>query len=64
MNSLDLTNSGGGNATPVTVSTCAALESAIGAEGPAVVKIASTISGCGVLDIEADKTVLGVGSSG
>ncbi|KAF8912440.1 pectate lyase B [Mucidula mucida] len=55
---------GGGNATPVTVSTCAALESAIGAEGPAVVKITSTISGCGVLDIEADKTVLGVGSSG
>lgn len=54
---------GGGSATPVTVSTCDALEAAIGADGAAVIKIASTITGCGVLDIASNKTVIGVGSS-
>lgn len=54
---------GGGSATATSVSSCSALESALGASGSAVITFSGTISGCGVIDIESNKTVLGVGSS-
>ena len=60
LNSLPI---GGGNASPTQVSTCSALEAALGATGPAVVTFSGTLSACGIIDIESDKTVLGVGSN-
>jgi pectate lyase len=53
---------GGGNATPITVTTCADLEAAVDVEGAAVVHIEGLISDCGVIDIQSDKTILGSGS--
>lgn len=55
---------GGGSASPVTVSTCAALTTAVQSESPAVVRIATTISNCGVIDVESNKSIVGVGSTG
>ncbi|KIY68468.1 polysaccharide lyase family 1 protein [Cylindrobasidium torrendii FP15055 ss-10] len=54
---------GGGSASPVTVSSCSDLEDAVGADGAAVIQIGGILSDCGVIDIESDKTVIGVGSN-
>ncbi|KAG9221504.1 hypothetical protein CCMSSC00406_0009493 [Pleurotus cornucopiae] len=54
---------GGGNATPQTVTSCAALAAAVALEVPAVIYISGSLSGCDIIDIEADKTIIGVGSN-
>jgi len=54
---------GGGSAAPVTVTTCAALKTAVTGTTPAVVKISGSISGCGVIDIGSNKSILGIGSN-
>lgn len=54
---------GGGDATPVTVTSCDDLSDAVGADGAAVVQIDGQLSDCGVIDVASDKTILGVGSS-
>ncbi|KIY65815.1 polysaccharide lyase family 1 protein [Cylindrobasidium torrendii FP15055 ss-10] len=54
---------GGGSATPVRVSSCADLASALDTDAAAVVEIATLLKDCGVVDIKkGDKTVIGVGS--
>jgi pectate lyase len=53
---------GGGDASPVTVSSCDDLEAAVDTEGAAVVHIDGQLSDCGVIDVQSDKTILGVGS--
>lgn len=52
---------GGGSGSGTTVSSCSALEDAI--ENAGVIKISGTLSGCGILDLLADTTVIGVGSN-
>ncbi|KAJ8516869.1 hypothetical protein ONZ45_g5874 [Pleurotus djamor] len=54
---------GGGNASPQTVTSCSALSSAVGSSSPAVIRINGLLSGCGIIDIKADKTIIGVGSN-
>ncbi|KAH0602516.1 uncharacterized protein H6S33_008597 [Morchella sextelata] len=54
---------GGGSAAATTVTSCSALESAVGASGAKVVKVSGLLSGCGIIDIESTKTILGVGSN-
>jgi len=54
---------GGGSAAPVTASDCATLKAAVTGTAAAVVKISTPISGCGVIDIGSNKSILGVGSN-
>jgi pectate lyase len=53
---------GGGNATPVTVTTASALISAIQSSSPAVVRVSGMIAVSGMQRVAANKTVIGVGS--
>jgi pectate lyase len=53
---------GGGNATPVTVTTASALISAIQSSSPAVVRVSGMIAISGMQRVAANKTVIGVGS--
>ncbi|GGO66828.1 RICIN domain-containing protein [Nonomuraea cavernae] len=50
---------GGGNASPVTVSTASALTSALSASGTSVIRVSGTISCSGMLRVASDKSVLG-----
>ncbi|KAH7103704.1 pectin lyase fold/virulence factor [Auriculariales sp. MPI-PUGE-AT-0066] len=54
---------GGGSAASTTVTSCSALVSAVAASGAKVVTLTSTLSGCGIIDISSNKTVIGSGSS-
>ncbi|MGW0707448.1 pectate lyase family protein [Streptomyces sp. NPDC002643] len=54
---------GGGSATPVTVSTLAAFQSAVSGNAAKVVRVNGLISLSGQVDIGSNTTVLGVGSS-
>lgn len=54
---------GGGSATPTTVTDCAGLKAAVTGTTAAVVKISGSISGCDVIDIGSNKSILGVGSN-
>jgi pectate lyase len=51
---------GGGSGTGVTVTSCSALTAAIAAAG--VIKISGLLSGCGIMDVKSDTTILGVGT--
>ncbi|OLF16310.1 pectate lyase family protein [Actinophytocola xanthii] len=53
---------GGGNASPVTVSSSSALISAMQASGAAVIRVNGMISISGMQDIASNKTLIGVGS--
>ncbi|MET9513612.1 polysaccharide lyase family 1 protein [Streptomyces sp. NPDC002994] len=53
---------GGGNATPVTVSTLAALRTAVSGDSPKAVRVSGLISLSGQVDIGSNTTVVGVGS--
>jgi pectate lyase len=53
---------GGGNATPVTVTTASALISAIQSSSPAVVRVSGMIAVSGMQRVAGNKTVIGVGS--
>ncbi|MEV6420978.1 polysaccharide lyase family 1 protein [Streptomyces sp. NPDC051662] len=53
---------GGGSATPVTVSTLAAFTSAVAGESAKVVRVSGLITLSGQVDIGSNTTVLGVGS--
>ncbi|MFI9841772.1 RICIN domain-containing protein [Nonomuraea sp. NPDC051941] len=50
---------GGGNASPVTVSSASALTSALSASGASVIRVSGTISCSGMLKVASNKTVLG-----
>lgn len=50
---------GGGSASPVTVTSCSQLSSALSKGG--VIKIQGKLSGCGTLLVPSDTTILGVG---
>src|SRR2546430_6138685 len=52
---------GGGSATPVTVTTSSALISAIQSSSPAVVRVSGMISVSGMQKVASNKTVIGVG---
>jgi len=54
---------GGGSASAVTVTNCAALKTAVSGTTAAVIKISGLISGCGVINIGSNKSILGVGSN-
>ncbi|KAI1323678.1 pectin lyase fold/virulence factor [Xylariaceae sp. FL0255] len=57
---------GGGSATPVTVTSCSALLTAVDnamSAGPSVTEISGTLSGCGIIDLGSDITIVGVGAS-
>ncbi|RDG39949.1 pectate lyase family protein [Streptomyces corynorhini] len=54
---------GGGSASPVTVSTLSAFTSAVAGTGAKVVRVSGVISLSGQVDIGSNTTVLGVGSS-
>ncbi|TLS46546.1 pectate lyase [Streptomyces montanus] len=54
---------GGGNATPVTVSTLAAFKAAVTGNAAKVVRVSGLITLSGQVDIGSNTTVLGVGSS-
>ncbi|WP_240437109.1 pectate lyase family protein [Streptomyces sporangiiformans] len=54
---------GGGNATPVTVSTLAAFKAAVTTNAAKVVRVSGLITLSGQVDIGSNTTVLGVGSS-
>ncbi|PVE11109.1 pectate lyase family protein [Streptomyces scopuliridis] len=54
---------GGGNATPVTVSTLAAFTSAVANDSAKVVRVSGLITLSGQVDIGSNTTVLGVGSA-
>jgi pectate lyase len=54
---------GGGNASPVTVSTSAALISAMQSSGPAVIRVSGTIALSTRSKVASDKTIVGVGSN-
>ncbi|PRX51342.1 pectate lyase [Prauserella shujinwangii] len=53
---------GGGNASPVTVTTASALVSVLRSAGPAVIRVSGTITLSGMTDVTSDKTVVGIGS--
>ncbi|MFK3985292.1 polysaccharide lyase family 1 protein [Micromonospora sp. NPDC050397] len=55
--------SGGGNASPVTVSDSGALTSALGSTSAAVIRVSGTISCSGMLRVRSNKTILGTGSN-
>ncbi|KFY67747.1 hypothetical protein V496_01421 [Pseudogymnoascus sp. VKM F-4515 (FW-2607)] len=52
---------GGGSGSGTTVTSCSALSSAI--SGGGVIKISGILTGCGVLDLKASTTVIGVGAN-
>ncbi|HEV8556296.1 MAG TPA: pectate lyase [Actinophytocola sp.] len=54
---------GGGTATPVTVTTSTALISAMQSSSPAVVRVSGMITISGMQRVAANKTIIGVGSS-
>lgn len=54
---------GGGDASPVTVTTADELREVISAEGPSVVVIEGVIEASGVLDVASDKTIIGADAS-
>lgn len=54
---------GGGGAAPVTVSTLAALRTAVSGDSPKAVRVSGLISLSGQVDIGSNTTLLGVGSS-
>jgi pectate lyase len=51
---------GGGSGQGVTVTSCSALKTAVASAG--VIRISGTLSGCGIIDLKADTTVIGVGA--
>lgn len=51
---------GGGSGEGTTVTSCSALESAVAAGG--VIKISGMLTGCGIIDLQGDTTVIGVGA--
>ena len=51
----------GGSSSPITVTSCSALEDALGDPGN-VIHIDGKLSGCGVLRVPSDTTIQGVGS--
>ncbi|WP_037310069.1 pectate lyase family protein [Amycolatopsis orientalis] len=53
---------GGGSATPVTVSTSSALISAMQSSSPAVIRVSGSIALSGMQKVAANKTILGVGT--
>jgi len=53
---------GGGNASPVTVSNASALIDAMQSDGAAVIRVNGMISISGMQDVASDKTLIGVGS--
>jgi pectate lyase len=53
---------GGGNASPVTVTSSSALISAMQASGPAVIRVSGSIAISGMQKVAANKTIIGVGS--
>jgi pectate lyase len=53
---------GGGSASPVTVTTSSALISAMQSSAPAVVRVSGTISISGMQKVASNKTIIGVGS--
>ncbi|MFK3980382.1 cellulose binding domain-containing protein [Micromonospora sp. NPDC050397] len=55
--------SGGGNASPVTVTDSGALTSALGSTSAAVIRVSGTISCSGMLRVRSNKTILGTGSN-
>ncbi|MGW4462477.1 pectate lyase family protein [Micromonospora sp. NPDC004704] len=54
--------SGGGSASPVTVSDSGALTSALGSTSASVIRVSGTISCSGMLRVRSNKTILGIGS--
>lgn len=54
---------GGGNATPVTVTSASQLISAMQASGSAVIRVSGTISLSGMNNVASNKTIIGVGST-
>ncbi|QSB17120.1 RICIN domain-containing protein [Natronosporangium hydrolyticum] len=54
---------GGGNASPITVTSAAALSNAVGSASPAVIHVSGTINCSGMLRTRSNKTILGVGSN-
>src|SRR5690606_36832686 len=54
---------GGGNAGSVTVTSCSALKAAVSGTASAVIKVSGILSGCGVLDVGSNKSILGVGAN-
>ncbi|WP_394617193.1 polysaccharide lyase family 1 protein [Lentzea sp. JNUCC 0626] len=52
---------GGGDATPIVVTTAEELEAALAKDGPAVIHVKGNINVDGMLKVGSDKTVLGVG---
>src|SRR5919198_6473592 len=53
---------GGGSASPVTVTTSSALISAMQSSSPAVVRVSGMITISGMQKVSSNKTVIGVGS--
>lgn len=53
---------GGGSATPVTVTTGSALVSAMQASGAAVIRVQGMVSFTGMQDVASNKTIIGVGA--
>lgn len=53
---------GGGSATPVTVTSCAELEAAIEGEEAKVVQIDGQLEGCGSLKVGSNTSIIGVGA--
>jgi pectate lyase len=51
---------GGGSGSGTTVTSCSALQSAVSAGG--VIRINGFLSGCGIIDLESNTSILGVGS--
>ncbi|GIH10557.1 hypothetical protein Rhe02_86240 [Rhizocola hellebori] len=54
---------GGGNASPVTVTSASALLSAISGSGAAVIRVQGTITLSGMNNVGSNKTIIGVGSN-
>jgi pectate lyase len=54
---------GGGSASPVTVTSASALQSAMQASGAAVIRVSGTIAISGMQKVAANKTIIGVGSN-
>lgn len=54
---------GGGDASPVTVTDCDALKDAASGDDPAVVHIDGLLSGCGYISVGSNKSLLGVGDA-
>lgn len=54
---------GGGSASPVTVTSCAELEAAIEGEEPKVVQIDGKVEDCGTLVVGSNTSLLGVGAN-